>query len=302
MGILSTRAAIFQRWQDERQRRMQEEMRTRYGAGITETSYTYEGQTYPLSIARPEGASRPLPAVFAIHGGGLAYGCYRSEWPFNLYLASQNLAVVGVEYPQADETDYAGMVKAVIAAVRTVLNQADDLGIDGAQTFLVGASAGAAIALTIGCLYGDENLAQKLLGESISDLNVAGIILNHPTVELWNLSRYHPRERGVLRRAVFEGCKDWKKAFALPYTTLAAVGKKLPDVRIITSSGDAMYGDMALDLINFMANHEIEVETDIVTDDQLDHMFNITDPDLLRSCTVNNATARFVLNRTRRED
>ena len=302
MVILSKRAEIFARWQGERQRRMQASAASLYGASIVEESYTYEDRSYPLSIARPTGATRPLPAVFAIHGGGLAYGCYRSEWPFDLYLASQNLAVVGIEYPQADETDYAGMIKAVIAAARMVLKEATNLGIDPRRTFFLGASAGAAIALAIGCMYGDEDLAKRFLNESISDLNVAGIILNHPTVEIWNLSRYHPRERGVLRRALFQGCKDWKKAFGLPYQTLAAVGGRLPDARIITSSGDRMYGDMAMDLVNFMTNRQIAVETDIVTDDQLDHMFNITDPDLLRSCTVNNATARFVLNRAGRED
>src|SRR4051794_9505655 len=65
------------------------------------------GPDVVVRVHRPVGIEGPLPAIFAIHGGGYVLGTYASDDArFDVWCAKQRCIGVAVEYRLAPETPY----------------------------------------------------------------------------------------------------------------------------------------------------------------------------------------------------
>ena len=117
-----------------------------------------------LDLYRPKAATSPVPVVLWLHGGGWQGGNSRgglggTDWPATLAeLAGRGYAVASVSYRLTGEARYPAQAHDVRNAVRFLRSRAAEYGIDPGQVFLMGASAGAYLALLEGLSCGDASL------------------------------------------------------------------------------------------------------------------------------------------------
>ena len=92
-------------------------------------------------------ASRPEPVLVFFHGGGFLYGDLDShDAPCRLLAEESGVPVLAVEYGVGPESPFPGGFDDAVAAVRWVLDHADELGVDPARVGVAGDSAGGNIA------------------------------------------------------------------------------------------------------------------------------------------------------------
>ena len=297
------RESVFRSWREKREERAKAQPSTSFTSSMTLRSYEYSGVQYPISISRPSGTDAVLPVLFDIHGGGFTKGVIQADWDLDLYLAQQGICVVAIEYPAADQGDYAGMIEAVAEGIRSVLKDAETLRIDPDRAFILGCSAGASIALALSCLSLNQDLAYRLLQKSFSDLRFRGIVLNHPVVFLKDFLRLPTRKNRILRKCLRGDSKSERafETFSDPSKILLSEKDKLPWIRLIISQADQKYFSSGQELLNFLNNSGFKVESEVVFDPGLGHLFNVKDVNSLKSCLVNNATASFVSIRSSKE-
>ncbi|MCX4910847.1 alpha/beta hydrolase [Streptomyces sp. NBC_00878] len=120
-----------------------------------------------LLVCRPAGESRPLPAVYFTHGGGMILGNNRNligemlDWVEEL-----GVVLVSVEYRLAPEFPYPAALEDVHAGLRWTAGHTGELGIDADRLVVAGASAGGGLTAAVALLVRDSGgppLAGQLL-------------------------------------------------------------------------------------------------------------------------------------------
>ncbi|KQZ72490.1 hypothetical protein ASE06_08175 [Sphingopyxis sp. Root214] len=117
-------------------------------------------------LYRPAPGTTPPLLVF-IHGGGWVFGTLDTHDPLCRALAAAaEIAVLSLEYPRAPEHRYPAALDTVRAAVVTVVEQADALGIDAGRIAVGGDSAGGNLSAALCLATRDEGgpaIAHQLL-------------------------------------------------------------------------------------------------------------------------------------------
>lgn len=107
------------------------------------------------------------PLLVFIHGGGWVFGTLDTHDPLCRALAAAaEIAVLSLEYPRAPEHRYPAALDTVRAAVVTVVEQADALGIDAGRIAVGGDSAGGNLSAALCLATRDEGgpaIAHQLL-------------------------------------------------------------------------------------------------------------------------------------------
>ncbi len=110
-----------------------------------------------IRVHRPKGAAGLLPALFHMHGGGYVFGSRAmDDIRFDRLCPALGCMGVSVEYRLAPETPYPGPLEDCYAALRWVVANAADLGIDAARLGIGGASAGGGLAAGLALLVRDR--------------------------------------------------------------------------------------------------------------------------------------------------
>lgn len=123
-----------------------------------------------LDLHVPADATRPVPCVLWIHGGGWTEGDRRYvplQWPQQVLfekVVAAGMAVATVDYRLLAEAPFPACVQDCVAAVRYLRQYADELGLDPARTGVWGESAGAHLAALLAFVGSQESGDQRLLG------------------------------------------------------------------------------------------------------------------------------------------
>ena len=125
------------------------------------------GPDVQVRVHRPVGVDGPLPALYAMHGGGYVVGTYESEDArFEAWCVSHRCIGVSVEYRLAPETAYPGPLEDCYAGLAWTVEHAAELGIDPERIGVMGTSAGGGLAAALALLVrdrGELTLAFQLL-------------------------------------------------------------------------------------------------------------------------------------------
>lgn len=101
----------------------------------------------PIRILRPTAAAGPVPAVVVLHGSGWVIANLDIvDEPARVLARDTGYPVVTVGYQKAPEHPFPAPLEDCLAAVRWLVENADDLGLDPARLALVGDSAGGNLA------------------------------------------------------------------------------------------------------------------------------------------------------------
>lgn len=111
---------------------------------------TVAGVQLKLDLAVPENGPGPFPVIVCLHGGGWSMG---SKGSFRKYLpefANRGYAAAALQYRLAPEHQYPAPIDDVHAAIRYLRANAKRWNLDPARITILGASAGAHLALLAG--------------------------------------------------------------------------------------------------------------------------------------------------------
>jgi acetyl esterase len=101
----------------------------------------------PIRVLRPVRTVEPTPVIVVLHGSGwVAANLDMVDEPARVLAADTGFAVVTVGYQKAPEHPYPTPLDDAIAAVRWVVEQADELSVDPSRLAIVGDSAGGNLA------------------------------------------------------------------------------------------------------------------------------------------------------------
>ena len=137
-------------------------VRTTPGEGVT-VAHRFAGDPpVRLMVFTPERHAESRAAVLWIHGGGYVVGNPEFEAAGTGRLVS-DLGVVAVspDYRLAPEHPFPAALDDCMAALRWMLSNAEDLGIDPARMAVVGASAGGGLAAAVAQRCHDEGIALR---------------------------------------------------------------------------------------------------------------------------------------------
>jgi acetyl esterase/lipase len=130
-----------------------------------------------LAVYVPAKATRPVAAIYFIHGGGMIMGNNRgASIAGALNVAAElGLAVISVEYRLAPEHPHPAPVEDCYAGLLWTVEHADDLGIDPERLVVGGTSAGGGLAAATVLLARDRSgpaiTAQVLWSPMLDDRN-----------------------------------------------------------------------------------------------------------------------------------
>ncbi len=117
---------------------------------------TVDGMELKLDLAVPEGGPGPYPVVICLHGGGWSMG---SKGSFRKYLpqfAELGYAAAAIQYRLAPGHRFPAPIEDTYAAIRYLRANAARWNLDPRRVYLLGASAGAHLALLAGWAHRDE--------------------------------------------------------------------------------------------------------------------------------------------------
>lgn len=111
-----------------------------------------------LDLARPENASKPLPCIVFIHGGGWRGGNFKVHTPQILDFAKEGYVAATVQYRLVPKGRFPAQIEDVKCAVRYLRANADKYGIDKERIGAIGFSAGAHLSMLLGVMDEKDGL------------------------------------------------------------------------------------------------------------------------------------------------
>ena len=131
-------------------------------ADVSNKTITVDGQRIALTIVRPAGVKKTLPAFMFFHGGGWVLGDFPTHERLVRDLVSQSGAVaVFVNYTPSPEARYPVAVNQAYAATRWVAEHGKEINVDGSRLAVAGNSVGGNMAAVVS-LMAKEKGAPKL--------------------------------------------------------------------------------------------------------------------------------------------
>jgi acetyl esterase/lipase len=128
-------------------------------------------------------ATKPMPVVFNIHGGGWNHGTKESQTGFNSWF-KMGFAVVNIEYRMYPQSTAPGAVEDVRSSMLYIVQHAKELNIDVNKIVMMGGSAGGHLALLAGLLQNDNKFDGNY--KNVTGYTIAAIIDKYGPADLTN--------------------------------------------------------------------------------------------------------------------
>ncbi|WP_328618155.1 alpha/beta hydrolase [Amycolatopsis sp. NBC_00355] len=153
------------------------------GALIEWRDLALPGRDLPVRVYRPVSGNDVLPLVLHVHGGGFVGTAAQCDWVNSHVAARLPAVVVSVEHRLLDaDTPLSAAVDDGWDALREVLRDAEEWGVDPARTAVFGESCGALISAMAAIRARDAGLrllAQVLVNPAV---DATGTMLDHASV------------------------------------------------------------------------------------------------------------------------
>ena len=126
------------------------------GVDVSQKTISEGGQKVDLTIVRPAGVKKVLPAFMFFHGGGWVLGDYKTHERFvrDLVVGSGAVAVF-VNYTPSPEAHYPTAINQAYAATKWVAEHGKEIAVDGSRLAVAGNSVGGNMA-TVVCLMAKQ--------------------------------------------------------------------------------------------------------------------------------------------------
>ena len=144
-------------------------------ADVSQKTITVDGQKISLTIVRPAGAKKALPAFMFFHGGGWVLGDFPTHERFvrDLVVGSGAVAVF-VNYTPSPEARFPVAINQAYAATKWVAEHGKEINVDGSRLAVAGNSVGGNMATVVSLMAKDKGgpkLRLQLLFWPVTDTN-----------------------------------------------------------------------------------------------------------------------------------
>lgn len=126
-------------------------------AKVSSLSISYDGQKVDLTIVRPAGPEKVVPAFMFFHGGGWVLGDFPThERLVRDLVAYSGAAAVFVNYPPSPEAQFPVAINQAYAATKWVSEFGREINVDGRRLAVVGNSVGGNMAAVVSLMAKDR--------------------------------------------------------------------------------------------------------------------------------------------------
>ncbi len=126
-------------------------------ARVSTRTITQDGQQVDLTIVRPAGVERTVPAFMFFHGGGWVLGDFPThERLVRDLVAYSGAAAVFVNYTPSPEAQYPVAINQAYAATKWVAQHGHEIDVDGSRLAVVGNSVGGNMAAVVALMAKDR--------------------------------------------------------------------------------------------------------------------------------------------------
>ncbi|MFZ6653828.1 alpha/beta hydrolase [Undibacterium sp. TJN19] len=144
-------------------------------ADVSEKTIRVDGADIKLTIVRPAGVRKTLPAFMFFHGGGWVLGDFPThERLVRDLVASSGAAAVFVNYTPSPEAAYGVAIQQAYAATKWVAQHGKEIQLDGSRLAVAGNSVGGNMAAVVSLMAkdkGEPTLRAQVLLWPVTDAN-----------------------------------------------------------------------------------------------------------------------------------
>ncbi|OWY31117.1 alpha/beta hydrolase [Herbaspirillum robiniae] len=144
-------------------------------ADVSEKTITADGQQIKLTIVRPAGVKKTLPAFMFFHGGGWVLGDFPThERLVRDLVANSGAVAVFVNYTPSPEAGYGVAINQAYAATKWVAEHGSEIKVDGKRLAVAGNSVGGNMAAVVALMAKDKGgpaLRSEVLLWPVTDAN-----------------------------------------------------------------------------------------------------------------------------------
>ncbi|EJM95416.1 alpha/beta hydrolase, partial [Herbaspirillum sp. YR522] len=144
-------------------------------ADVSEKTITADGQQIKLTIVRPAGVAKTLPAFMFFHGGGWVLGDFPThERLVRDLVANSGAVAVFVNYTPSPEAGYGVAISQAYAATKWVAENGAQIKVDGKRLAVAGNSVGGNMAAVVALMAKDKGgpaLRSEVLLWPVTDAN-----------------------------------------------------------------------------------------------------------------------------------
>jgi acetyl esterase/lipase len=151
----------------------------------------YQGASLAMTVIKPKGATKALPALFHIHSGGMIAGDrfvgmeMVADWAEEFQMIATT-----IEYRLAPEFPDPYPIEDCYAALQYISDHSQDLGIDSSKIILVGMSAGGGLCAGVTLMARDRKgpkiFAQLLMCPMLDESNSSASSYQFQDLGLWD--------------------------------------------------------------------------------------------------------------------
>ena len=262
-------------------------------AGDCDICYIDDGHPmHMLDVYYPEGTDGPLPVIFDIHGGGWMYGNKDLNRNYCLALASRGFAVVNISYRLLPETNLAGQVSDIFAALGWLGEHGGKHHCDLGRVYLTGDSAGGHLSTLVTAISVEPALLSLYSVKKLS-FTIKAVAATHTAPDVCRkMFGLKPIDKEI-RRMLFGRKPETNLLFYKSTIYSAAKPETYPPVLVVSSEADQLYPH-SVKLIGYLEEKGFRYETAIAEPDpKSGHVFNVTYPDREDGRLMNDRIAAY---------
>lgn len=224
-----------------------------------------------LDVYRPANYPEPLPVIVSVHGGGWVYGDKELYRHYCMDLAARGFAVVNFTYRLSPEHKFPCHLEDTALAFRWALEHSSEYGMDPANVFAVGDSAGGHILALFCCLCANPTFAAAFDFSVPRNFAPKAVALN---CGVYDLATAGAGSTHILIRDVLGHKASNEELRSLSPVQHVASG--FPPCYIMTANEDFLR-DQPASLIPVLEEKQIPYEYHCYGDDQvkLGHVFHL---------------------------
>lgn len=245
--------------------------------------------TYDIYLANEE--NRKHVCIIDIHGGAYILGQHLDNYPFACEMLKEGFDVVLLDYQLNNgKIDTLDLLKDCAANLRHLFENLKEYDLDKDRFVLSGDSAGGHFALLLSEAIINKETA-SIIGLDLPEIDLKAIMVNCPVYDFEHLGNGVLSDSGM-KRMLGPRFNDTEHLKTLsPKTYIKSINIPL----FVSTCKHDFIRPEPLKLNEDMKDKKGYAFLDIDSDNkQVDHVHNVTKPQLEESKTVNNAMARFL--------